>query len=215
MFDWATSRNRGRTGLPPRLGENMDGYRAGQREVSDPGSVGAGAVAMILIGCGLLYVAFVLISGPLLDIAVAGIVALSVSTIAFRMWPKLGVDLPFKRLFWLMARAYGTGFAAILALLGVGSVLYHAADISILPYVLQVFSDLEGNRLDSPYFSMRASGLLPYVLIYLFGWSVATWVVWRTIFKSEEISSPALLRVSTVMGVTFVVALHIVRPFIS
>jgi len=211
MFDWVTSRDRGRAGLPPRLGENMDGYRVGKREASDPGSVGAGWVALILIGCGLLYVAFVLISGPLLDIAVAGIAALLASTAAFRIWPTLGIPLPLTRLFLLMARAYASGFAAMLALLGVGSLLYHAADISILPYVLQAFSDLDGNRLETPYYSMRAPGLLPYLLIYLLGWAVAIWVALRGISQIEGPARPVILRVATVMGATFFVALQIFR----
>ena len=215
MFDWATSRDRGKAGLSPRVGENMDGYRVGRREASDPGSVGAGWVAIILIGCGLLYIAFVMITGPLLEIAVAGTAALLLSTTAFRIWPKLGLPLPFKDLFLLLARAYAFGFAAILALFGLGSLLHHAAEISILPYFFQVFSDIDGNRLETPYWSWLAPGLLSYLMIYVLGWAIATWVVWRRISKSEEAARMSILRISAVMGATFYAVLQAFRLLLS
>lgn len=204
MHSWWESQQRGRAGLPVREGENMSAYYSGQGQAD----VGAGGLAVVVVVLALGHAAYLLISGPLLYVVISGAISAVLTIIALGALPLFKVSMPIPRLTWNIVCAFAAGLLTTLAMLALGSALYHLANISLLSYVADAYTDEFGQPSDTPRLMVFDPSLPAYWLNFLSAWAATTWMARKRVGSNVPATSGpvAVLKIAGLIGASFYMA---------
>lgn len=226
MSDWWDSHNHGRSGLPPRDGENMSAYYSGRASnnlpdinagaVNVPASnsrpeVNAGGLGILLVGGGIIYAAYKMVSGPLYDFVVIGLIATIITSVALRFWTGLGVKLSPLQLLYSVSLAFVSGLVAMLLFLGLGSLLHHAAEITIFNYISEVYSDSYGERLETPQYVIFIPNALSHMLHFIVPWAITTLVAKKRIQIATDNPRRSIMVLAALIGGSYFIVLQCYR----
>jgi hypothetical protein len=226
MSDWWDSHNRGRTGLPPRDGENLSAYYSGRASNNQPDinadtnnapasnnrpDINAGGLGILLIGGGIIYAIYKMVSGPLYDFVVIGLIATILTTVALRFWTGLGVKLPTLQLLYSVALAFASGLVAMLLFLGLGSLLHYSAEITIFNYISEIYSDSHGNRLEEPQYVIFIPNALSHMLHFIVPWAVTTLVASKRIQVATDNPRRSIMVLAALIGGSYFIVLQCYR----